>query len=145
MAETLILIGKVWFKPIANVVTAQPSPRVLTPGVDSQVKVWDLRMVRPLHAYFAHSPATTLDISQRGLLGVGYGRKMQVRVLPTYLCVETLPSAPELVRLHPLGLLSPICRPLLRTWMGCVAHHDVAPMYPRCGRTLSLPRRSRPT
>lgn len=47
-------------------------------GLDSQVKVWDVRTYKPLHAYFAYRPATSLDISQRGLLMVGYGRKAQV-------------------------------------------------------------------
>lgn len=47
-------------------------------GVDSQVRVWDVRTFKPLHSYFAYSPATSLDISQRGLLAVGYGRKVQV-------------------------------------------------------------------
>ena len=37
-----------------------------------------MRTFKPLHSYFAYSPATTLDISQRGLLAVGYGRKVQV-------------------------------------------------------------------
>lgn len=53
--------------------------RLLCAGVDNQVKVWDIRMLKPLHEYFSYSPATTLDISQRGLLAVGYGRKVQVR------------------------------------------------------------------
>jgi hypothetical protein len=47
-------------------------------GVDCQVKVWDVRTFKPLHAYFANSPATSLDISQRGLLAVGQGRRLQV-------------------------------------------------------------------
>ncbi|GLC43907.1 hypothetical protein PLESTB_000921800 [Pleodorina starrii] len=49
-----------------------------TAGVDSQIKVWDVRMLRPLHAYYSHAPVTHMDISQRGLLAVGYGRKVQV-------------------------------------------------------------------
>jgi U3 small nucleolar RNA-associated protein 7 len=49
-------------------------------GVDGQVKVWDVRTFKPLHAYFANAPATTLDISQKGLLAVGQGRRLQVRV-----------------------------------------------------------------
>lgn len=53
--------------------------RLVCAGVDNQVKVWDIRMLKPLHEYFSYSPATTLDISQRGLLAVGYGRKVQVR------------------------------------------------------------------
>ncbi len=47
--------------------------------MDGQVKVWDIRTYQPLHAYFANTPATQLDISQRGLLAVGQGRRVQVR------------------------------------------------------------------
>ncbi len=43
-----------------------------------QVKVWDIRALKPMHAYFTRTPATTLDISQRGLLAIGCGRKVQV-------------------------------------------------------------------
>lgn len=43
-----------------------------------QVKVWDLRMLRPLHAYYSPAPADWCDVSQRGLLAVGYGRRIQV-------------------------------------------------------------------
>ena len=51
---------------------------MVSAGVDNQIKVWDIRMMKPLHAYFSYSPARNLDISQRGLLAVGYGRKVQV-------------------------------------------------------------------
>jgi hypothetical protein len=47
--------------------------------VDSQIKVWDVRKFTPLHTYYAHTPATQLDISQKGLLAVAHGRKVQVR------------------------------------------------------------------
>lgn len=51
---------------------------MVTAGVDNQIKVWDIRMMKPLHAYFSYSPARNLDISHRGLLAVGYGRKVQI-------------------------------------------------------------------
>lgn len=49
-----------------------------TAGVDGQLKLWDLRMLKPLHAYLCVRPATSLDISQRGMLAVGFGRRVQV-------------------------------------------------------------------
>ncbi|KAG1679461.1 hypothetical protein FOA52_007753 [Chlamydomonas sp. UWO 241] len=64
--------------PLSAVAVDVSGHHLVTAGVDSQVKVWDLRMVRPLHAYFAHSAATSLDISARGMLAVGYGRKVQI-------------------------------------------------------------------
>ncbi len=58
-----------------------------TVGAEGQLKVWDMRMLRPLHSYLCHRPATTLDISQRGLLAVGFGRRIQVR---GYSCLSRL-------------------------------------------------------
>ena len=54
---------------------------MVTAGADGQVKVWDARKFQATHAYFSHAPAECLDISQRGLLAVGYGRNVQVWLL----------------------------------------------------------------
>ena len=52
---------------------------VLCPsGLDCHVKVWDVRTFKPLHAYFANSPATQLDISQKGVLAVAQGSRVQL-------------------------------------------------------------------
>ncbi|GIL47302.1 hypothetical protein Vafri_4155 [Volvox africanus] len=51
---------------------------MVTSGMESQIKVWDVRMLRPMHDYYSPAPVTRMDISQRGLLAVGYGRKVQV-------------------------------------------------------------------
>jgi len=64
--------------PVNAVAVDVAGRHMVTAGADGQVKVWDIRMIRPLHAYFSHSPASSVDISQRGLLAVGYGRKVQV-------------------------------------------------------------------
>ena len=47
--------------------------------MDSQMKVWDIRKYQPLHAYHTHRPAADLDISQRGLVAIGYGKHCEVR------------------------------------------------------------------
>ena len=57
--------------------TPSPPPRPPPPSFE-QVKVWDIRTLRPLHAYYSPSPADWCDISQRGMLAVGYGRRVQV-------------------------------------------------------------------
>jgi len=47
---------------------------MVTGGADRQVKVWDLRNTyRELHSYYTVAgPPTSLDISQRGVLGIGH-------------------------------------------------------------------------
>ena len=35
---------------------------MVTAGMDSRVKVWDVRTFKPLHDYFSTSPVHTLDI-----------------------------------------------------------------------------------
>ena len=52
---------------------------MITTGMDSQMKVWDIRKYQPLHAYHTHRPAADLDISQRGLVAIGYGKHCEVR------------------------------------------------------------------
>ncbi|KAG2498320.1 hypothetical protein HYH03_003580 [Edaphochlamys debaryana] len=64
--------------PVTALAVDQGGHHMVTSGADGQIKVWDVRMLKPLHAYFAHSPPTSMDISQRGMLAVGYGRKVQV-------------------------------------------------------------------
>ena len=51
---------------------------LVTAGMDRQVKVWDTRMMRALHAYELPAPAAALAVSQRGLLAAGWGRRALV-------------------------------------------------------------------
>ena len=59
-----------------------PRPRacshMVTAGMDATVKVWDVRTFKHINSYYCPAPATALDISQRGLLAVGYGPHVQV-------------------------------------------------------------------
>eukprot|EP00252_Welwitschia_mirabilis_P020766 TRINITY_DN5154_c0_g2_i1.p1 TRINITY_DN5154_c0_g2~~TRINITY_DN5154_c0_g2_i1.p1 ORF type:complete len:518 (+),score=112.05 TRINITY_DN5154_c0_g2_i1:275-1828(+) len=50
---------------------------MVTAGLDKKVKVWDLRQYKPLH-FVCSSHAKTLDISQRDLLVLGCGSKIEV-------------------------------------------------------------------
>lgn len=49
-----------------------------TAGSDARVNIWDLRMLKQVQSYTSHAPASCLDISQRGLLAVAYGRNVEV-------------------------------------------------------------------
>eukprot|EP00878_Enallax_costatus_P006125 GHUV01006421.1.p1 GENE.GHUV01006421.1~~GHUV01006421.1.p1 ORF type:complete len:527 (+),score=156.16 GHUV01006421.1:330-1910(+) len=72
---------------------------LVTAGVDRQVKVWDIRTFKPLHAYFANSPATSLDISQRGILAVSQGRRLQL----WRDCLSSKATSPYLTHMCELG------------------------------------------
>jgi U3 small nucleolar RNA-associated protein 7 len=52
---------------------------MVSSGLDRQMKIWDLRNYKCLQEYYTILPASNLDISQTGLLGVGYGSHVQVR------------------------------------------------------------------
>mmetsp|Transcript_8489 Transcript_8489/g.24334 ORF Transcript_8489/g.24334 Transcript_8489/m.24334 type:complete len:556 (-) Transcript_8489:100-1767(-) len=64
--------------PVRALAVDKTGHHLVTSGADSQVKVWDIRMLKPLHSYFSSAPCEYLDISQRGLLAVGFGRRVQI-------------------------------------------------------------------
>jgi len=49
-----------------------------TAGLDSRVKIWDLRTYKELQNYLSPTPAASLSISQKGLLAVGFGPHVNV-------------------------------------------------------------------
>lgn len=51
---------------------------MVTAGMDSRLKVWDTRRFREVHSYFTAVPAHSVDISQRGMVGVGFGSHVQI-------------------------------------------------------------------
>jgi len=60
--------------PISCLSVDRSGRYMVTGGADSQVRIWDLRMYKETHSYFTRGgPPTDLDISQRGILGIGHG------------------------------------------------------------------------
>jgi U3 small nucleolar RNA-associated protein 7 len=53
---------------------------LVTAGGDARLKVWDIRkfQAEPLYSYFTPTPATTLDVSGRGFVAVGFGSHVQI-------------------------------------------------------------------
>jgi U3 small nucleolar RNA-associated protein 7 len=51
-----------------------------TSALDGHMKVWDIRTFKPVHDYYTPTPATGLDISQKGLLAAIHGPHVTVRV-----------------------------------------------------------------
>lgn len=69
------------YGPVRSIAVDRTGRHLVTAGVDSRVKVWDIRMLKPLHTYLSFAPCEFLDISQKGLLAIGSGRRVQVRSL----------------------------------------------------------------
>lgn len=61
--------------PVVSLAIDPTGMYMVTAGADKTIKVWDLRTYKNLHSYrtINRMPATTLDISQRGVLGAGHG------------------------------------------------------------------------
>jgi len=51
---------------------------MVTSGLDGLMKVWDVRTYRSIYTYTTPTPASSLSLSQKGLLAVGYGPHVQV-------------------------------------------------------------------
>lgn len=51
---------------------------LVTSGSEGQVKIWDCRTYRELHSYFTVRPATTIDVSDQGMMALGFGPHVQV-------------------------------------------------------------------
>ena len=64
--------------PINSIAIDRSGTYMATSGLDSQLKIWDLRYYRPLHEYYTSSPASSLSISDSGILAVGYGPHVTV-------------------------------------------------------------------
>jgi len=59
-----------------NAIAFHPQGQYMaTAGVDSRLRIWDLRTYKKLHDYFVPSQAFSLDFSQKGLLAVSHGHE----------------------------------------------------------------------
>jgi U3 small nucleolar RNA-associated protein 7 len=64
--------------PIADLAIDRDGRYLASAGYDGRLKIWDLRTYRNLHTYHLDAPATSLDISDSGLLGLSMGRNIQI-------------------------------------------------------------------
>ncbi|KAL4534869.1 hypothetical protein Ndes2526A_g05736 [Nannochloris sp. 'desiccata'] len=64
--------------PVRTVAVDPSGHQLITAGADKSVKVWDIRTYRPLHAYTSVAPVEWADVSQKGMLAIGHGRRVQV-------------------------------------------------------------------
>ncbi|KAI9597288.1 WD40-repeat-containing domain protein [Syncephalis fuscata] len=64
--------------PVTAIAVQSSGHYMATTGLDGQLKIWDIRKFEAVHDYYTPKPAHSLDISQMGLLAVGYGNTVTV-------------------------------------------------------------------
>ncbi|MDL2082344.1 hypothetical protein QNN03_38720, partial [Streptomyces sp. GXMU-J15] len=47
-------------------------------GMDKSLKIWDLRKLSEVDSYYTPTPASSLDISDNGLLSVGWSSHVTI-------------------------------------------------------------------
>ena len=63
---------------VLDMKTYPRSMQFVTTGQDSKMNIWDLRMFKKIYSYYTPQPAAHLAISQSGVLGVGYGERVDL-------------------------------------------------------------------
>lgn len=64
--------------PIRDLAIDREGKYMAVSGSDKSLKIWDLRKLEPIDTYYTPTPATSLDISDTGLLSVGWGPHVTV-------------------------------------------------------------------
>jgi len=70
-------------QPVRAVAVDRSGNYMATSATDRSVKIWDLRMYKSLHEYKVGAGASHLQFSQKGLLGLSFGNKVEVYQDPT--------------------------------------------------------------
>lgn len=64
--------------PVRDIAVDREGKYMAVSGSDKIVKIWDLRKFEELDTYYSPTPATSLDISDNGLLSAGWGPHVTV-------------------------------------------------------------------
>ncbi|KAF8477185.1 WD40-repeat-containing domain protein [Kalaharituber pfeilii] len=64
--------------PVTSIAIDREGRYMVTGGQDKKMSIWDLRMYKELHYYLTPAPPAVLDISDTGLLGVGWSTHVTV-------------------------------------------------------------------
>lgn len=64
--------------PVRDLAIDREGKYMAVSGADKQLKIWDLRKLKELDNYYTPTPASSLDISDTGLLSVGWGPHVTV-------------------------------------------------------------------
>lgn len=82
--------------------------RMATAGIDGSVKIWDNRMWKCLNEYGLKKPPKSLDWSQKGMLAVGWGNHVSVRLRLGSIFYLVPQLTRGFVTTHPAGVQRPV-------------------------------------
>lgn len=79
--------------PVRSVAIDRAGRYMCSAGQDKNLGVWDLRMMREVNSYFLRQPASSVAISDRDLVGVGWGTQTSIwKVFPQQAIPQSLPA-----------------------------------------------------
>lgn len=64
--------------PVRDIAIDREGRYMVSTGQDQQMAVWDIRMFKKLHNYQLPRPGVCVDISDRGLVSVGWGTTVEI-------------------------------------------------------------------
>ncbi|KIX05243.1 uncharacterized protein Z518_06115 [Rhinocladiella mackenziei CBS 650.93] len=64
--------------PVRSVAIDRSGHYMLCGGQDLRLKLWDIRALKEVHSYTTRQPATSIDISDRGLAAIGTGTAVAI-------------------------------------------------------------------
>lgn len=64
--------------PVRSLAVDREGRYMVSAGQDSRMAVWDIRMFKEVNNYFLRAPAQSIDISDRGLVSVGWNTTVSV-------------------------------------------------------------------
>lgn len=64
--------------PVTGIAITNDGRYMATSGADGKLKIWDVRTMKMSHSYFSRAPAQCLKFSQKNVLAVGYGQRIQL-------------------------------------------------------------------
>ena len=67
--------------PVKSMIVDRSGDYMITGGVDSKVRIWDVRTYKSLGEIRNYAPATTMCLSQRNILALGSGRRVRCSFL----------------------------------------------------------------
>lgn len=64
--------------PVRSIAMDRTGHYMVTGGQDMRMAVWDVRMMKEVNNYFLRQPSSSIAVSDRGLVGVGWGTQVSI-------------------------------------------------------------------